>query len=64
MGACPRGEASVVFEVPPESRLLDVARQAARQGMLLATNGQRALMARRVPPGWTRIRTNIKRGIW
>lgn len=46
--------------VPDDARLLDVARQANRLGLLLATNGRGCLMVREVPAGWTRIRTNEK----
>lgn len=47
--------------VPDDARFLDVARNARRLGLLLATNGMRCIMARRVPPGWTQIRSNEAR---
>jgi len=56
----------IAVVVPDEVRLIDASRRARRLGLMLATNGERCLMVRQVPAGWTRIRTrekNVRREI-
>jgi hypothetical protein len=50
----------IAVVVPDEVRLIDASRRACRLGLMLATNGERCLMVRQVPAGWTRIRTREK----
>ncbi len=60
------GATLIAVVVPDEVRLIDASRRARRLGLMLATNGERCLMVRQVPAGWTRIRTrekNVRREI-
>lgn len=54
------GATLIAVVVPDEVRLIDASRRARRLGLMLATNGERCLMVRQVPAGWTRIRTHEK----
>ena len=40
--------------IPDDALLCDVARLAAAENLILATNGSRDVLCREIPPGWHR----------
>lgn len=49
-----------VIIAPSNADILAIAREAAAQQLLLCTNGARVVLAREVPPGFTRMAVNVK----
>jgi hypothetical protein len=47
---------------PSNAEVLEIAREAAPLGLLLCSNGERSVLSREVPPGFTRIAVRVKGG--
>lgn len=43
---------NVISIIPDDAELFRVAQQAAAQGVIIISNGERFALARSVPPGW------------
>lgn len=53
---------NVTYIIPDDAELFRVAQQAAAQGAIIISNGERFALSRDVPPGWHAMPVGDKSG--